>query len=386
MVSSSVITDAWSAVSGADEYEVYCDVNSAPTTLYATVSGTSTTITGLTNETLYYVRLKAKNSTGVSSYSAVASGKPTMAGLYDGAIDAAHKIGIHNLASSISFINANAIAEQEYFIILGKDESVSGFQLLVANLAVKVTILGSGGERVVRLNSSNGVFRISAGNTLVLDKDVTFVGKSVFGAKGHIIELMGGGATLVMNEGSKLMGNTNYGAVYIQTRSTFIMNGGVIRGNTSQSDGGGVDNVRDFIMKDGVINGNTSSSYGGGVGNRGIFSMCGGIISGNTASKGGGGVDVGLYEDFRTFKKMPSVAGGTNSGIIYGSEAVGIDASGFPLKNTAGSDGGDAIHISGRDALLMPASRRNITASQTDYIDTTTGQGLSTSGDAPFGE
>jgi hypothetical protein len=77
-----------------------------------------------------------------------------------------------------------------------------------------------------------------------------------------------------------------------------------------------------------------------------------------------------------TFKKAPPADGGSNSGIIYGAEASGIDADGIPLKNTA--NGGDAVYYYQK--------MRNTTAGQTDQIDTTTGKGLSASGNVPFGE
>jgi hypothetical protein len=76
------------------------------------------------------------------------------------------------------------------------------------------------------------------------------------------------------------------------------------------------------------------------------------------------------------FRKTPGV-GDNNSGIIYGSEATGVDADGVPLKNT-GAAGGDAVY------LYLSTLKRNTTAGQTDYIDASTGQGLSESGEAPF--
>jgi hypothetical protein len=179
-----------------------------------------------------------------------------------------------------------------------------------------------------------------------------------------------------------------------------MMSGGTISGNTVSSSresyGGGVYVYGNgtFTMSGGIISGNTSSStfyspsyppasYGGGVSvDGGTFTMSGGTISGNTASSSGGesrggGVYVGSYGGI--FRKTPGV-GGNNSGIIYGSEASRNDADGVPLKNTAGN--GAAVY---RFSL---SKMRNTTADQTDYIDTSTltGQGLSSSGSAPFGQ
>jgi len=73
----------------------------------------------------------------------------------------------------------------------------------------------------------------------------------------------------------------------------------------------------------------------------------------------------------------PTSIGEQNSGIIFGSEATGVDADGLPLRNTTGSYGGHAVYISS-------SGRRNTTADQTDHIDTTTGRGLSSDGNPPY--
>jgi len=152
----------------------------------------------------------------------------------------------------------------------------------------------------------------------------------------------------------------------------FTMNGGTISGNTVKQNGGGVYVYNGtFTMYDGTISGNTANNNGGGVHvhfntPNNTFTMNGGTISGNTASSNGGGVYTEAAAN-AIFKK--------NSGIIYGS-AVGNDANGVPLKNTAGTSG---------DAVFRSSSRyRNTTAGQTDQIDSTTGKGLSANGNAPY--
>jgi hypothetical protein len=116
----------------------------------------------------------------------------------------------------------------------------------------------------------------------------------------------------------------------------------------------------------------------------GIVTMYGGTISGNTATNGGGifvGSDNGTFGTFGTFKKQPN-GNGQNSGIIYGSEVVGNDAEGIPLKNTDNGNG-HAIYFNTPTGSVR---QRSTTAGQTDYIDTETGKGLSASGDPPYGE
>jgi hypothetical protein len=70
---------SWTAVADADAYEVWygtTDVSGDATQFGGDVAGTSTTITGLTNDTLYYVWLKAKNSLGTSDFGPSASATP----------------------------------------------------------------------------------------------------------------------------------------------------------------------------------------------------------------------------------------------------------------------------------------------------------------------
>ena len=74
----------WSAIAGATGYElVYNTIDTIDgATEYANnpVTGTSTTITGLTNDTTYYVFVRAVNTGGSSAYSASTSGIPVAAG------------------------------------------------------------------------------------------------------------------------------------------------------------------------------------------------------------------------------------------------------------------------------------------------------------------
>jgi hypothetical protein len=166
--------------------------------------------------------------------------------------------------------------------------------------------------------------------------------------------------------------NTYGGGIYI-AGGTFAMNGGTIRANTSGLSGGGICVARGTVtMYNGTISGNQVSFFGGGIFvDNGTFTMYGGTISGNTAS-GGTGYGGGISVAGGTFGKLPLNSGGQNSGIIYGSEAVGNDAEGIPLKNTARD--GHAIY------LANPTGNywwRNATAGQTNQIDTTTKMGLS---------
>jgi hypothetical protein len=73
---------SWTAVTGATAYEVWygtTSVSSAATKFGNDVTGTSTTITGLTNATPYFVFLKAKNNVGTSDFGPSASATPVAA-------------------------------------------------------------------------------------------------------------------------------------------------------------------------------------------------------------------------------------------------------------------------------------------------------------------
>ena len=104
--------------------------------------------------------------------------------------------------------------------------------------------------------------------------------------------------------------------------------------------------------------------------------MHGGTISGNTGSRGGGvGVNSGGI-----FIKAP-FGSVQNSGIIYGNDETGFDEDDIQLKNTAtiASDNGHAVYV-------LSSRYRNTTAGITVQIDSSTGRGLSSNGNPPFGQ
>jgi P pilus assembly protein, porin PapC len=320
----------WTAVAGAEQYEVYYGTGT-PTTLAATTAGTTVTISELAVGTTYYVRLRAKNASGISGYGPNASGVPNRTpGLYRGGA----KISNQNLADSLTYILNNAVIGDEFSIVLGVNESISPKNLSYFGKTVGITLLGSGNERIITLSSNGSMFTVDSGVTLTLDENITIVGRS--GNNASLVFVNNDGK-LIMNDGAKISGNRSsssssssfsVGGVY--STGTFTMNGGEISGNTASSSnaassyGGGVYSSGTFTMNGGEISGNTASSYfrssGGGVYSTGTFTMYGGEISGNTASSSSASY---------TYTSDSSGGGVYSSGTftMYGGEISGNTAS-----------------------------------------------------------
>jgi hypothetical protein len=127
------------------------------------------------------------------------------------------------------------------------------------------------------------------------------------------------------------------------TTATMNQNAGIKRNKASG--GAGVSAMNDgatsttFTMNGGFISNNiaTSDSAGGVDVCEMVFNMTGGVISGNTTPGNGGGVSVG----------GGSARFNMTGGVIYGSGASGNDSDGNPLKNTAAGSGAAVFVESG---------------------------------------
>jgi len=315
------LTVSWTAVAGADEYEVYYGIGT-PTTLASTTAQTTAAITGLTNGTAYHVRLRAKNAGGVSDYGPSISHAPSVSpGLYRGDV----KIGEQNLSAALTYISANAVTGDNFYIVLGADETVSPATLNYSGNTVGITLLGYGGERTVTLSSNGSMFTVYGGVTLTVDENIALVGRSTNNAS--LVHVNSGG-TFIMNGGS-ISGNTADmgGGIRVEgVAATVAINDGTINGNIGNSGGGGILVSRNatLIMHGGTINGNEGGwGFGGGgvlVFMGGIFTMYDGTISGNTAIRFGGGVCVD--RDSATFIMHGGVIKGNTSG--SGSSGGGV--------------------------------------------------------------
>jgi uncharacterized repeat protein (TIGR02543 family) len=179
---------------------------------------------------------------------------------------------------------------------------------------ITVQLKGTGNEKIIGLLGTGSLLSIGNGVTLILDDNLTLVGKNNNTAS---LVTVASGGNLIMNKGAKITGNRNAstqfsgGGVYVA--GTFTMNGGEITGNYSNIHGGGVYVAGTFTMNGGEISGNTASnSYGGGVYvYSGTFTKSGGTITGNGTVNGNSARSGGnaVYVDSSPVKRRESTAG-----------------------------------------------------------------------------
>jgi uncharacterized repeat protein (TIGR02543 family) len=252
----------------------------------------------------------------------------------------------YSLAQSLTWLTSNAIEGGNYTITLKNNETIAP-QSLSYGKNVSITLNGGTSERYIILDSSGSLFTVGNGVTLTLDNNVTLQGRS---SNTAVLVQVNSGGTLVMNDGSKITGNTNYvynsidyayvyGSGVGVSGGTLTMNGGEISGNTAYAVssssyagvwGGGLYIVGGtFTMNGGRISGNTarisgsSSSFINGAGiemNSVTFTMNGGEISGNIIySQSGGSFDGGgICFWYGTFTMNGGIISGNGSPTVSG--------------------------------------------------------------------
>jgi len=238
------------------------------------------------------------------------------------------------LAEQLLWLRSNARSGGNYVIELSGNESLTPAQaaLPTGRDNVTITLRGKEGRRVLNLSSNGNLFDVVSGVTLVVDNNVTLMGRgsaavpSTASNNAALVSIRSGGI-LVMREGARITGNTNSecngGGVRILDGGVFNMNGGEVSGNTATPvyfGSGGGRTARSAVAL-GMAEGGFGGRGGGGVyvSSGGMFNMRNGIISGNT-SVWGGGVRIEIGGTFRI-----------SNGVVYGyNKAVG-------LRNTAPS-------------------------------------------------
>jgi len=153
---------------------------------------------------------------------------------------------VKGLKDKLTWLEDNAQSGGNYVIEIDGDEKESKCSLgyctmLIYDLSYKnknnitITLKGIGANRTIYNR-----FNVDSGVTLILDDNITLRGGAAF-ARVYVSS----GGTLVMNDGSAIIGAINsgnaapvkeihiYGAgVHISDKGTFIMKGGTISGNT----------------------------------------------------------------------------------------------------------------------------------------------------------
>jgi hypothetical protein len=342
---------SWVSVSGADEYEVYYSTGTImPGTAAQTVSATTASITGLTNGTNYNVWVKPRNAKGTGGTSTMVSGTPTRVGLYDGAIDTAHRIGNQNLSAALTWLSANAVTGHDYYIVLGADESLPPNTLAYSGKTVGITLVGEGGGRTISLSAAGSLFTVESGVTLTLDNDIILRGRS--GNNASLIRVNSDGK-FAMEGNAVVSGNSCAygGGVYVNYGIFTMKDNAEVSGNTA-ADGGGVFVYSGTFTMQGnaEVSGNTASTVGGGVYVPiGTFTMQGNaVVSGNNTSGTGGGVYISnvtfTMQDSASVSGNTALSGGGVS-VIGGTFIMEDDAT--ISDNTASTGGGVYVHFDG---------------------------------------
>jgi ribosomal protein S11 len=267
--------------------------------------------------------------------------------------------GTANLATQLSQLRNNAQSGGEYVIEIRGDANISPAEAaLPTGLSdVTITLRGVGVMREVRLSANGVLFTVGSGITLVLDENVTLVGRRPGGNgnannNSHLVRVNDGG-TLVMNTGSRITGNTNTngginagGGVRVNSGGIFTMNGGEISDNVTtnalvgaDTSGGGVrvESGGRFDMRDGTISGNSAVNRDGGgvyVVFGGTFNMFNGTISGNSARNGGGVFNAGTFRIFNGIIHGNNAAEGLRNTSTGTSASINIANNGTALAGT----------------------------------------------------
>ena len=182
--------------------------------------------------------------------------------------------------------NGHTIKVSDY---AGEDKTITasntdGALLIEENKNITIDLAGC------TLNGSSSQNYLIWVNGTLMITDSAGGGKIGGGTGGIVLQ----GGTLTMTGGT-IAGNSDGGVVVDDNmpgmNSTFILNGGSIKGNTGIYGGGVKVFNGSFELRSGSITGN-SATKGGGVyvSGGGTFTMTGGSITNNTASGAGGGV------------------------------------------------------------------------------------------------
>lgn len=230
---------------------------------------------------------------------------------------------------SLDWIALNAQDGGEYSIVLKENLAVSSNVLDYEGKSVIITLKSAVADTNIQLSyatrsPSSSLFTIKKGVTFVLENGIELIGRS--SASRPPVTVDGG---------------------------NFIMNGGTIKDSvvdhSSSWFGGGVDILRgsSFVMNDGIISGNSCSGGGAGinVGENSTFIMNGGYISNNSIRDKGMGTGFG-------------------GGVFVGKNATFTMNNGTIMNNMAsygnGYGGGGGVYVNGTFTMVDGSIKNNI--------------------------
>jgi len=292
------------------------------------------------------------------------------------------------LDAQLAWLRANARSGNYYIVEIMSDETIAPTDgenqaLPTGRSDLGIVLRGAGGMRTVSLSANGSHFWVPSSLTLILDENLTLQGRAW--NNNHLVRIDSGG-TLVMNEGSRITGNTNTvsngGGVSVSSGGVFVLDGGEISGNSTTGFGGGggviVSGGGRFDMISGTISGNTGQNGGGViVVSGGTFRISGGTIRGNdglpadrnTARNNGaslsaaqGTAQLGTFDYDGTFAllgTLPTTANATirvENGVLQRTGNLAEQLAW--LHCFAQSDGEYVVEIN-RDETIAPTSATN---------------------------
>jgi len=174
----------------------------------------------------------------------------------------------NHLTEKLTWIENHTFNHVEYIVEVDADDNLFIPKVLFyENINVTITLKSDNAsiERIIRIIADttyqNSLFTVGSGVTLVLGNNITLIGKG--DNKAALVTINNGG-TLVMNDESKITGNTNTvtydgngGGVFVNNNGTFNMEGGVISGNYATGNGGGV-----YVEENGTFTKTAGTIYG----------------------------------------------------------------------------------------------------------------------------
>ena len=132
------------------------------------------------------------------------------------AADRVDTVPANNVTAAVAHVNANP---GEYTLLVGADTDLPGHATGGFNVSgVNLTIIGIGDERRISLSSNGRMFTVGAagqtGISLTIGNNITLVGRNAAAAGANndqTLVLVQNGASLTMNAGAQITGNTATG-------------------------------------------------------------------------------------------------------------------------------------------------------------------------------